>query len=80
MPVSVEKRQQPMPVSAEKRQEEFLVLYEQAERSFFCFDTRLFEPGTLSLDSIEREGYEASEAFCWLFENGSIQAKYEAQT
>ena len=80
MPVSVEKRQQPMPVSAEKRQEEFLVLYEQAERSFFCFDTRLFEPGTLSLDSVERVGYEASEAYRWLVLNGTVEAKYEAQT
>ena len=33
MPVSAEKRQQPMPVSAEKRQEEFQVLYERLLKS-----------------------------------------------
>ena len=34
MPVSAEKRQQPMPVSAEKRQEEFQVLYESLLKTF----------------------------------------------
>ena len=57
----------------------FCETIELAERSF-CLDTRLFEPGTLSLDSVERVGYEASEAYRWLVLNGTVEAKYEAQT
>ena len=50
MPVSAEKRQQPMPVSAEKRQEEFQVLYERLLKTFDV----LFESSTTLITLLEQ--------------------------